>query len=164
LPRQLFPPGRTHQHTPLELHRSSRHYLVHRQLLRIPRPTIRTTACSPVHEPSPLQHYNSIATIISKAPHRPPQSFPAGLLCPSAPLHKHQSRFHSTSSLTHCDRSLPWPQYIETTHFITLRQTPNMLAFKVESWIWYGIVLFVAFSRLYVTKSPRYQLCPHHRC
>jgi hypothetical protein len=25
-----------------------------------------------------------------------------------------------------------------------------MLAFKVESWIWYGLVLFIAFSRLYV--------------
>jgi hypothetical protein len=28
-----------------------------------------------------------------------------------------------------------------------------MLAFKVESWIWYGLVLFVSFSRLYVPTA-----------
>jgi len=28
-----------------------------------------------------------------------------------------------------------------------------MLAFRVESWVWYGVVLFVAFSRLYVLIS-----------
>jgi hypothetical protein len=29
----------------------------------------------------------------------------------------------------------------------------TMLAFKVESWIWYGLVLFIAFSRLYVPMA-----------
>jgi hypothetical protein len=28
-----------------------------------------------------------------------------------------------------------------------------MLAFKVESWIWYGLVLFISFSRLYVLTA-----------
>jgi hypothetical protein len=28
-----------------------------------------------------------------------------------------------------------------------------MLAFKVESWIWYGLVLFISFSRLYVPTA-----------
>jgi hypothetical protein len=36
-----------------------------------------------------------------------------------------------------------------------------MLAFKVESWIWYGIVLFVAFSRLYVSIFLSHQLFPN---
>lgn len=31
---------------------------------------------------------------------------------------------------------------------------PAMLAFKIESWIWYGVVLFVAVSRLYVYLTP----------
>jgi hypothetical protein len=51
-----FHPRRTHQHTPLELHRQSRHYLLHRHIScydllpgRLP--------SSPVHEHSPLQHY-----------------------------------------------------------------------------------------------------------
>jgi len=29
-----------------------------------------------------------------------------------------------------------------------------MLAFQVESWVWYGVVLFVAISRLYVLRLP----------
>lgn len=43
-----------------------------------------------------------------------------------------------------------------------MRGHEAMVAFKVESWIWYSVVLTIAISRLYASPIPKQPTCAQY--